>query len=193
MSVLPAVILIGDSIRMGYQAVVAGELEGTAEIWGPEQNGGNSANLLNHLDEWVLGREAAVVHVNCGLHDLRREFGSARHAIEPEEYARNVRQILGRLKAEFRGQVVWATTTPVNEQWHHANKGFDRFAADVDEYNRLAAGIAGELEVPVDDLFSVVAEAGRDRLLREDGVHFTEAGSALLGKVVADFIRPYLR
>ena len=193
MSDLPLIILIGDSIRMGYQAAVAGELEGIAEIWGPEQNGGNSENVLNHLDEWALEREAAVIHVNCGLHDLRKDFGADRHAIEPEDYERNLRQILGRLKVEFGGQVVWATTTPVNEQWHHANKGFDRFEADVDEYNRIASGIAGELGVPIDDLFSVVVDAGRDRVLRDDGVHFTEEGSALLGKAVADFIRPYLK
>ena len=31
------------------------------------------------------------------------------------------------------------------------------------------------------------------RVLRDDGVHFTEEGSALLGKAVADFIRPYLK
>ena len=193
MAELPTVILIGDSIRMGYQAAVAGELEGIAEIWGPEQNGGNSENVLNHLDEWALGRAAAVIHVNCGLHDLRKDFGAERHAIEPGDYERSVRRVLGRLKEEFEGQVAWATTTPVNEQWHHANKGFDRFEADVDEYNRIASGIAGELGVPIDDLFSVVVDAGRDRVLRDDGVHFTEEGSALLGKAVADFIRPYLK
>ena len=193
MAELPTVILIGDSIRMGYQGAVAGELEGVAEVWGPEQNGGNSANVLSHLDDWALGRAAAVIHVNCGLHDLRKDFGVERHAIEPEEYEQNVRQILGRLKEKFGGQVVWATTTPVNEQWHHATKGFDRFAADVDEYNRIASGIAGELGIPLDDLFSVVMGAGRDGLLRDDGVHFSEEGSALLGKAVADFVRPYLK
>ena len=193
MAELPTVILIGDSIRMGYQAAVAGELEGIAEIWGPEQNGGNSENVLNHLDEWALEREAAVIHVNCGLHDLRKDFGAERHAIEPGDYEKNVRQVLERLKAEFRGQMIWAATTPVNEQWHHANKGFDRFEADVDEYNRIASGIAGELGIPIDDLFSVVVDAGRDRLLRDDGVHFGEEGSALLGKAVADCIREYLK
>ena len=192
MNSAPLVVLIGDSIRMGYQATVAGELKGIAEVWGPEQNGGNSAKVLNHLDEWASRREASVIHLNCGLHDLRKDFGAERHAIEPEEYEQNVRQILERLKEEFKGQVVWATTTPVNEQWHHANKGFDRFEADVDEYNRIASGIARELEIPIDDLFSVIAKAGRDRLLRDDGVHFTEEGSALLGKAVADFVRPYL-
>ena len=54
------VILVGDSIRMGYQASVVKELEGVAEVWGPEQNGGNSANILAHLDEWVIAKDAAI-------------------------------------------------------------------------------------------------------------------------------------
>ena len=63
-------ILIGDSIRMGYQAAVIRELIGLADVWAPEQNGGNSANILKHLDEWVLRQSPDIVHINCGLHDL---------------------------------------------------------------------------------------------------------------------------
>jgi len=189
---LPVVILIGDSIRMGYQAVVTRELEGVAEVWGPEQNGGNSANILAHLEEWMLSKEASVVHINCGLHDLRKEFDTGEPAIGLEAYEANVREILGRLKKAFAGKIVWVTTTPVNEEWHHANKGFDRFEADVDAYNKIASGIAGELGIPIDDLFSVIAEVGKDGLLREDGVHFTEEGSELLGKAVAGCIKATL-
>jgi len=192
MAELPTVILIGDSIRMGYQGTVTRELAGVAEVWGPELNGGNSENVLSHLHEWVLALEAEVAHVNCGLHDLRKEFGSSAAAISPEQYEANLRQILGRLAEEFQGTVIWATTTPVNEAWHHQNKPFDRFEADVDRYNEIALKIAGELEILVDDLFAAIMEAGRDGLLRDDGVHFTEEGSELLGKEVADFVRPYL-
>ena len=38
-------ILIGDSIRMGYQADVIRELTELADVWAPTQNGGNSANI----------------------------------------------------------------------------------------------------------------------------------------------------
>ena len=34
------VVLIGDSIRMGYQPFVTEALAGEAEIWAPEENGG---------------------------------------------------------------------------------------------------------------------------------------------------------
>ena len=53
MNNLPLIVLIGDSIRMGYQDHVASELAGRAEVWVPEENGGDSRNVLAHLDQWV--------------------------------------------------------------------------------------------------------------------------------------------
>ena len=70
------VVLIGDSIRMGYQATACRELEGLAEVWKPEQNGGTTQKVLENLDEWAIAQKPDIVHVNCGLHDLRKEFGA---------------------------------------------------------------------------------------------------------------------
>ena len=112
MANLPLVVLIGDSIRMGYQDHVVSQLAGRAEVWAPEPNGGDSRNVLAHLDQWALARQPNLVHVNCGLHDLKRAFG-AESEVSLAEYERNVRQILQRLQRELNGAVVWATTTPV--------------------------------------------------------------------------------
>jgi isoamyl acetate esterase len=183
------VILIGDSIRMGYQEVVRQALANIAEVWAPEENGGNSRNVLAHLQEWVLARRVDVVHINCGLHDLKVEFGATARAVPVEEYEARVRAILAQLISR---QVIWATTTPVNQCWHHANKEFDRFEADVVEYNRAALRVTTELGVPTDDLDGIVMAAGRDDVLRPDGVHYAEAGYRLLGQAVAAAIRARL-
>ena len=191
MANLPLIVLIGDSIRMGYQNHVASQLAGQAEVWAPKPNGGDSRNVLAHLDQWVLARQPDVVHVNCGLHDLKRAFGAA-SAMPLDEYERNVRQILQRLQRELNGAVVWATTTPVDENWHHQNKGFDRLEADVEAYNVAARAVVEDLGVPIDDLFAVVQQKGKARLLTQDGVHFTEEGSRLLGRVVAECVWGHL-
>ena len=191
MANLPLVVLIGDSIRMGYQDYVVSQLAGRAEVWVPKENGGDSRNVLAHTDQWVLARQPDLVHVNCGLHDLKRAFG-AESAVPLAEYERNVRQILQRLQRELNGAVVWATTTPVDETWHHQNKGFDRLEADVEAYNAAARAVAVALGVPIDDLFAVVQREGKARLLTQDGVHFTAEGSQLLGRVVAECIWGHL-
>jgi lysophospholipase L1-like esterase len=191
MANLPLVVLIGDSIRMGYQDHVVSQLAGRAEVWAPEPNGGDSRNVLVHLDQWALSRQPNIVHVNCGLHDLKRAFG-AESEVSLAEYERNVRQILQRLQRELNGAVVWATTTPVDETWHHQNKGFDRLEADVEAYNAAARAVAEDLGVPIDDLFAVVQREGKARLLTQDGVHFTTEGSQLLGRAVAECIWGHL-
>ena len=103
----PTVILIGDSIRMHYQAMVTERLADVAEIWGPKENGGTSANILEHLDEWAISKPAAVIHLNCGLHDLKREFDGP-NTIPLDDYAANVETIFSRIKSETAATLIWA-------------------------------------------------------------------------------------
>ena len=186
------VVLIGDSIRMGYQAFVERELKNEVRLWWPDENGGTSRNILDHLDEWVFSRRPALAHINCGLHDLKKERGSSEALVPLDEYGENVAKIFASIADRTDAKVVWATTTPVNQQWHHENKPFDRFEDDVIAYNRKALAAAERLGVAVNDLYAVMAQAGADSYLTPDGVHFSDAGYALLGKAVADAIRRHL-
>lgn len=186
------VVLIGDSIRMGYQDVVREQLGDAAEVLSAEQNGGDSRRVLSMLDAWVISQSPDVVHVNCGLHDLKKPFDSDEAQVPLPEYVENVTTILQRLKSEVDGTVIWAHTTPVNQAWHHERKDFDRFEADVTAYNTEAAAICERLGIEVNDLYAVVTAAGRDDLLGPDGVHFGAEGYRLLGEAVAKAIRERL-
>jgi len=191
--VKPKIILIGDSIRMGYQPTVIEQLSAIADVSGPEENGGTSENILVHMDEWIISQSPDIVHINCGLHDIKNPFDASAIDIPIDRYETNVRTILGRLKDESGAQIVWATTTPVNEQRHRAHKDFLRFNADVSACNEAAKKLAVEFGARVNDLHSTVTEAGPDKILLEDGVHYSEEGYALLGKTVADFLKPLLK
>ena len=185
-------VLVGDSIRMGYQAYVKNELFGLSDVWTPEQNGGNSTNIQKYFDKWIISQTADVVHINCGLHDLKRDFGAEETAIPLVQYQENLRDVLGRILQETQSTVVWATTTPVNEIWHHQRKGFDRLEIDVVAYNDVSVEVAQDFGVLINDLFQVVVDAGRDNCLSPDGVHFTADGCDLLGKSVVDYVKPLL-
>ena len=186
------VILIGDSIRMSYQPVVRRELAGAAEVWGPEENGGDSENVLAHLEAWVLSRGPALVHLNCGLHDLKTPFDSEQRQVPLDRYRGNLEQIFRRITEADRLQLIWATITPVNQHRHHEARDFDRFERDVTDYNAAARHVARQFNVPINDLHALVEQHGRDELLGEDGVHFTETGQQVLGQEVANFLRPRL-
>jgi len=187
------IILIGDSIRIGYQEIVRRELGSAAQVWAPEENGGTSRNVLAHLDQWVISRKPDLVHLNCGLHDVKKVVEAPQPAVPLDEYRANLTEIFGRIQEDTHAILIWAATTPSNEQQHREQKGFDRFGEDILTYNREAAALAGERGIRVNDLYQVVMRAGRDSLLSDDGVHFIEAGSEVLGKAVADAIRAALK
>jgi lysophospholipase L1-like esterase len=192
---MKSIILIGDSIRIGYAPFVRNELRDVAQVWEPEKNGFTSTNVLLHLEPWVLARRADVVHLNCGLHDLARDpigEGKVRDVrVQVEEYEKNVREILSRVQ-QSGAAIIWATITPVHEENHRTFKGMQRWESDIEKYNEAASRVAHQLNVPINDLNLVVAKAGRDKVLLPDGVHYTEAGYELLGQAVADFLREYL-
>ena len=186
---LPKVVLAGDSIRLGYASRVAERLSGKAVVISPAENGGDSANVLAHLDEWVFRQRPDVVHLNCGLHDLKRSRTDGRHQVELDRYAENLRRIVASIRAGTDATLVFADTTPILDE-RHAKRGgdFDRTEADVRRYNAMASTIMAELGVPVHDLHWVVEQGGPEAMFGPDGIHYTLAGSDRLAEAVADCV-----
>jgi lysophospholipase L1-like esterase len=170
---------------MHSQPFVAEELQGQAQVWGPEFNGRTSANLLACFDEWAL-HEADLIQVNCGLHDIAIHPGKPR-SISPDEYAANLKEIFERLAEQTAAKVIWATTTPVIDERHARVKGFIRHEADVQEYNRIALEVAGD--VPVNDLHAAIVTAGTEECLSADGCHMTDKGNKVLARATAAKVR----
>ena len=192
---LPRVVLIGDSIRMGYQAVVKEALVGKAQIWAPEDNCRYAAYALEHLDEWISSRRPDVIHLNVGLHDmyLMKETGAPRTSLE--DYGKNLRKIFERITKETSAILILALTTPAHEQWQEVSEGYGRVVrrdSDVVRYNQLAGQLAKEFSLPVNDLYRVVGEVGKEELMTKDGVHFNAKGNDRLGNAVATRIRDAL-
>jgi len=115
---MKSVVLIGDSIRMGYEPIVRQELQEIAVVHASAENGRDSRNVLEHLREWTQPHAPHVVHMNCGLHDLKRVPPATECAVPLEEYAANIRSIFESLK-QTRAKVIWATNTPVDERVHN--------------------------------------------------------------------------
>lgn len=192
---LPVVVLIGDSIRIGYEPFVTERLQGKARVVSPgEENGGDSANVLRGLDRWVIEHRPAVIHFNCGLHDIKVDRSTQKHQVEANAYRANLRQLRERLERETSARLVFATTTPVLDTRHQANKPFDRREADVESYNAIAREVltSGLGPVAINDLHAEAKKVGLESALRNDGVHFTPAASKALAGAVAAAIEKAL-
>lgn len=189
------VILLGDSIRMGYEPFVVKQLGDEAEVWAPKENGAHTANLLAQLSTWVLPKNVAVIHVNAGLHDLKTLHYDTRENVIPlKHYRDNVEVLLRTVRQRTKAHIIWATTTLVNDEGsqkaREKNREFRRYDADVQAYNRAAVKVCRKLGVPVNDLSALSREHAETQM--PDGVHFTAEGYGILGVQVAARIRAAL-
>ncbi len=93
---LPRVLLIGDSISMGYTLPVREELKGVANVHRPNMNCGPTSTGLTNLDKWLGDKPWDVIHFNFGLHDLKYmdskgnlvdpKTADAKQQIPPDQY-----------------------------------------------------------------------------------------------------------
>lgn len=182
------VVLLGDSIRLGYQPWVARLLGERAQVWGPDQNGETTLKTLEHLDAWAISRDPDVIHFNCGLHDLKRLPDAPGCLVSLDDYRRHLRAIITRLRADTQATLIWATTTPVDDARHQNWKSFVRREADVLAYNEAGREVATQLGVRINDLHACITQAGLLNVLKNDGVHFLPEGDQRLARQVADAI-----
>jgi acyl-CoA thioesterase-1 len=182
---LPRVLLIGDSISIGYTLPLREALKGKANLHRPADNCGPSNRGVAKLEEWLqIGGSDKwdVIQFNHGLHDIRHfsdpENKKAASATEghrqvlEEEYEKNLRTIVARLK-KTGAKLIWRNTTPVPE-------GSDgRVPGDEVRYNAIAKKIMDENQIPIDDMYSFCLPRLKE-IQRPANVHFTDEGSKIL-------------
>ena len=179
------ILLIGDSIRLGYQPHVRRLLLGEQmEVLGPEENCETSSKVVTHVNRWIESTKPDLVHFNCGLHDLRINPGDSAPQTSLTQYVSNLRTIFQVLRDHASGPHIWATSTPVVDARHNLARQSTRHAADVLAYNQASLAVASELGSFVHDLHGKVS-ASPVELIGTDGVHFTEQGYRWLGEEVA--------
>jgi lysophospholipase L1-like esterase len=190
---MPRVLLIGDSISMGYTLPTRELLKGVANVHRIPVNGSSSDVGLAKLDEWLAtggaGKKWDVIHFNWGLHDLKHWKDNKLDISGPQvnavdAYEKNLRAIVAKLKATG-AKLIWASTTPVPE-------GSDgRVAGDEVKYNAAAMRVMKDEGVAIDDLHAF-ASPQLAKIQRERNVHFTPDGSKALAGQVAGEIKKAL-
>lgn len=182
---LPRVLLIGDSISIGYTVPVRELLAGKANVHRVPENAGDTSRGLERLDMWLGEKPWDVIHFNWGLHDLKRMKGgnldvSGEQVSSPEEYQKNLEELVTRLK-KSGAKLIWASTTPVPEGAGGRTKG------DEVKYNQVAAEVMQKHGIAINDLYSF-ALSRLDEIQMPQNVHFHEEGSKALGEEVAKSI-----
>ncbi len=192
---LPRVLLIGDSISIGYTLAVRKALEGVANVHRIPTNGGPTSNGIANLEKWLGDSRWDVIHFNWGLHDLKYMNPQTKALASPTapgsvvqislmEYEENLSKLVERLQ-KTGATLIWCSTTPVPE----GSTG--RVKDDELKYNEVAARVMKNAGVQIDDLYAFALPKLADIQLPKN-VHFTPAGSAVLAQQVSAEIRKAL-
>lgn len=182
---LPRVLLIGDSISIGYTVPVQKALAGKANVHRIPVNGGTTSEGLANIDQWLGDGRWDVIHFNWGLHDLKLIEG--RRQVPLDRYRENLQRLVERLK-RTKAKLIWCSTTPVPPNV----QGVPRRSEDVIPYNAAAKKIMDENGVPIDDLYAFAMPRLKEIQLPVN-VHFSPKGSEVLAGQVADSILKALR
>lgn len=187
---LPNVLLIGDSISIGYMIPTRKALAGQANVWRPTTNCGPTTKGVESVEKWLGDRKWDVIHFNFGLHDLKYMGPNNENLADPkaesshqqvpiEQYVVNLKQIAERLK-ETGATVIFCETTPVPE----GCKG--RVVGDSIKYNEAARKAMQEVgDIEINPLFAFAKEHADQRT---SNVHYSVEGSSKLAEQVASVV-----
>lgn len=201
------VMLLGDSIRMYYQAAVEEELGTEYSVWAPEENCRFAKYTLVELPRYVeafskqekeinkniaqaeitptIDREdnliyPDVIHWNNGLWDTGITYEEDGPTTPIDEYIRDLSIILRELR-KMTDKIIFATITPVKP-------GTNQVQETIDKYNKRIIEFMEKEGVMINDLGAIVSE-NVDEYISEDKIHLTAKGKEVCGKAVAECIK----
>jgi hypothetical protein len=186
------ILLVGDSIRMGYDKYIKKIFEDTAEVYYPDENCRFSTYVLRNLASWRdqldCGDDIDLIHWNAGLWDDLRMLDDE-PLVGLEEYSRNVERIYSAIGKLFpKARIIFATSTPVREELFTTLK---RYNADTERYNAEAVRISLEHGAIINDLYATVKDAPESYY--SDMTHlYTKDGTELVTEQVRRSIESVL-
>jgi len=208
---LPNVLILGDSISIGYTPFVQEFLKGRANVFRPvlengkPENCAGTINGLENIDRWLnsagnsggtnTGSRWDIIHFNFGLHDIKHvdpvtgeNSQNPKHPQQAnrKQYKKNLETIVEKLKATG-AKLIFATTTPYPD----TVEGPLRKPGMPEKYNRVAVKIMNKNGILINNLHAFMVPRMAE-LQRPNNVHFTEDGSREMAKKVVERIKEVL-
>jgi lysophospholipase L1-like esterase len=196
LTALPKVLIIGDSISVGYTPFVAERLAGKAEVIHNPGNAQDTRKGVAELDAWLEHQEYDVIHFNWGLWDLRRDPPDEKDSrvadwatipvrVPLDAYKKNLERLVERLK-QTGARLVWASTSRVPKG------GSRRIPGDEIIYNEAAEEIMARHGIPIDDIHGFTSTFPPELSTSRGNVHFTDPGYEKIADQVASMIEKAL-
>lgn len=189
------ILIIGDSISIGYFPFVKEALADNAEVFHNKGNAQHTGTGLKKINEWLGQEKWDIIIFNWGLWDLcyrpegkptERDKVNGKLTTTPEQYRENLQALVNILK-NTNAKLVFVTTTyvPENET--------GRFAEDARKYNAIAKDVMKKNGVTVNDIFKRSKKVHKEYGLAPDDVHYTAEGYKELSECITGCLKSTLK
>jgi acetyl esterase/lipase/lysophospholipase L1-like esterase len=186
---LPRVLIIGDSISVGYTCGVRKLLDGKANVHRVKGNCRYSAYGVENIDAWLGNGDWDLIHFNFGLWDW---YGwSQDPKATPESYKANLEKIVTKLKATGAKLIFGVTTPPCIGPETKVKIIITEQRAK--EFNDASLSVMKKHGIEINDLYTPIAGKRTQYQLGANNVHYTNEAKALQAKQVAQVIEAGLK
>lgn len=200
---LPRVLIIGDSISIGYTEPVRQNLRGIAAVFRPSGNCQDTGVGVAQIKNWLGTSQWDVIHFNFGIWDthlldaqgnlVRGEnkpgfekilASGVRLRHSPEQYRENLIKLVEILKGTG-ARLIWASSTPI--MYYRQGERLEV----IPTLNRVAAEVMQSHGVAINDLYAFVMPHVKE-WQSADQAHFTDEGYQQLAQQVSECIKEQL-
>ena len=183
------IILLGDSIRMGYDKYAKMALDGVAEVYSPEENCRFTQYMLRFIHKWVgdsgFGEDTDLVHFNVRLWDVIQIMYD--EPITPiDVYEQYLHRICKRIRECCpKAKIVFATSTPIHQANYESVKHeFWRSNETIKAYNAVAVKVMKEHNIEVNDLYALMEDAPDHYFSDRTHYYTKDATEIMTGRVL---------
>ncbi|WP_223552128.1 SGNH/GDSL hydrolase family protein [Aestuariivivens sp. NBU2969] len=187
------ILIIGDSISIGYTPFVKQRLNTKAFV---EHNPGNAQHTgtgLKNIDKWIGEGHWDIIQFNWGLWDLcyrhpdskvygNRDKTKGTVTFSLETYASNLDTIVRKIKEKSSAKLIFVSTSYVPKE------EVGRHAIDAKKYNKAAKAVMKKYGVMVIDIYKASKKIHNKYGIGTHDVHYTKQGYAKLGEIISDVL-----
>lgn len=192
------ILIIGDSISIGYTPFVKEKLEKVADVFHNPGNAQHTGTGIAKVESWIGDTDWDIIQFNWGLWDLcyrhpeskvqgNRDKVNGSITFSIEAYASNLDSLVRLIKKGSDAKLVFVTTSYVPEQ------EAGRHAADAIRYNEVARKIMKANGVTIHDIYKKSKAIHRKYGKGNDDVHYTKEGYEKLGVKISSFLKKKIK